>query len=181
MILAAHGGVSTIADGVASDWRSVGHLGDARAFERYQAAYYGDGSSVSDDPIAARTRATRAMDPACDKSSDLGGFNQLAVCGVDGFKYFPHAFAFGMAIVPGSNVLRRCTAAEGGFTLVLLVPREPGIGALATHFEQNGLGIFHYPRKTSQPIYYPSTDVKRLIEAVRNEYGVELEAAIEVS
>lgn len=149
-------------------------MGNPEAFNELQrrALTASEGSSA-----AALTQAFHQL--ACEgEFDDVGDFHIECRSDKDGFIYTPQS---GVSFWPVKSVtgptwtpIGAGSAAEGGYSWVVLAPRESGVGAIGIYFQQGRLGCLAFPRCSDTLIRFPDIELSDFIGDVRRRYGFTL-------
>jgi hypothetical protein len=66
------------------------------------------------------------------------------------------------------------SAERGAFSYSILVPEQPGVGAIGLYFHEGRLGVLYAPLICDDPERYANTTPARFIEIVRLRHGISL-------
>jgi hypothetical protein len=66
------------------------------------------------------------------------------------------------------------SAARGSFSYSMLVPREPGVGAIGLYFIEGRFGVLYAPLLATDAETFPNITVEAFAEIVRLRHGIEL-------
>lgn len=63
---------------------------------------------------------------------------------------------------------------SGAFSYSILVPEQPGVGAIGLYFHEGRLGVLYAPLICDDPERYANSTPARFIEMVRSRHGISL-------
>ncbi len=163
-----------IRSGVVEHDLQVAWLGNHSAFGALQEKV---ATSEYEDARVGWTAAFRAIVTEGD-FPDIGDFVIECYGGKDGFVYKPETGCQFWPARTSTNSefepLHPGTAANGGYSWRLLVPREPGVGAVALYFDQGRLGVMLFPRKRETLFRFPDVDFEDFTTEVTARFGIRL-------
>jgi hypothetical protein len=73
-----------------------------------------------------------------------------------------------------SEDIRDWAAAGGSYTFSILVPEQPGIGAIGIHFYEGNFGAIFYPLKNDKPVLIMDVDQEAFRDSVIQRFGLRL-------
>lgn len=141
-----------------------------------------------EDTIQDWVMSTRLKDAMIDVIADpsVPSVDELAVAVAasdDGFRYEP-LVSISMsspedsATTQGQQDYDGGTAASGGFTYSICVPRQAGVGAVGVHFRQPRLGALFHPLRAGGPIIYRDVGESAFRSEVARTQAIDLQAAM---
>ena len=188
----APGGLDRIAaDGIETDLPAT-WIGDRNAFDLYQRVYHADRFDIPlPDELAdqreefeLQSKMGRAMD-AVVRDDSITTVGEIVVPAASTVKEpgFSYLESVGMwvgqdqEIGPEWTPIRMGGAAEGGFGYSVLVPEEPGVGAIGIHFFQGRLGLYYDPLRSDRPEEFTDVGHDEFRQAVWERHRVAIKGS----
>ena len=129
-------------------------LGDHGAFSTYQEylAANINKSETSDLRQPMRLAMMVLIQNSSRNSHPTVGEHAIAVTSTEhGFMYCFYSLGFPVTLEKGEKTAKN-DAPRGGYAESILVPKSPGIGAVAVHFFPGNVGVLYYPKLAMAPV-----------------------------
>jgi len=175
------GSLDRVTDHSLQQGLEVAHIGEHAAFELYQRFTRSEAPWRGAETHPA-SKMREAFSAVIEEGSirSVGGFavSVGARQGGRGFRYLPYAHGSGFRPVEHTteptSMLRTLGAQGGSYNYSVLVPSEPGVGAIGIYVQEGSFGAFFNPVTRWVPVVIREVRSDEFIAIIDGEHHVKL-------